>query len=594
MRTYVVFFVLFSICVHAQDRTYTQMYYLDFHQENDSLFNWYVSRDKTQGVVIHDTTVMKNNKHPLGIFQRRLWNVHFPININICQNVLLPRTHSASYAKLTLHCKGQNLRQAYMIGTSLDYKGHVMAADTVFLIENNDWQAYSCVIPLKGSAMLNIQIEVKGNYDKIPQKLLLDYVDIQLDNCSLDRFAVQDSYGERDSLIENPLPLSFDTEKGYSQINFLDKSKVLALGETLHGSASMTKVATDIMKYQVQHNHCKLILLERPVTQWLTLNRYVQGDDSVCPDSLLFADKFPLGKELQEFMLWLRSYNKTAEKKVGLYGIDIDVIDKDEVYWLCEYLRTLKGKKDISKIDSLCWQLVEGKNIDNIVDKAQSIPELKEILNEKEYNVFLHTLKHIKDRLGKRRASSSDVLLLRDSLMNSCADYLIDELVDLSEEKVVMYTHLRHSAFLRDPIYRNKMLGTYMREKYRKDYTCIGLTVGKGSFLTIDSDQFVIKKLNPPVYNSLESVMEELGLDYCYASVRHDSYSACMIRGFGSVVKDNQYINLSSLSYYMDGVIYVRESKPTFYPKELLNKRIEKGYIQRVWKNYGKIKKYRL
>ena len=88
--------------------------------------------------------------------------------------------------------------------------------------------------------------------------------------------------------------------------------------------------------------------------------------------------------------------------------------------------------------------------------------------------------------------------------------------------------------------------------------------------------------------------MEELGLNYCYASVCHDSYSACMIRGFGSVVKDNLYVNLSSLSYYMDGVIYVRESKPMFYPKEWLNKRIEKGYIQRIWKNYGKIKKYRL
>ncbi|MEY8685305.1 hypothetical protein AB9N12_03880 [Bacteroides sp. AN502(2024)] len=102
----------------------------------------------------------------------------------------------------------------------------------------------------------------------------------------------------------------------------------------------------------------------------------------------------------------------------------------------------------------------------------------------------------------------------------------------------------------------------------------------------------MIKKLNPPVYNSLESVMEELGEDYCYASVRHDSYLACMIRGFGSVVKDNLYVNLSSLSYYMDGVIYIRESKPLFYPKELLNKRIEKAYIQRTWKNYGKVKNY--
>ncbi|MEY8685306.1 hypothetical protein AB9N12_03885 [Bacteroides sp. AN502(2024)] len=138
-------------------------------------------------------------------------------------------------------------------------------------------------------------------------------------------------------------------------------------------------------------------------------------------------------------------------------------------------LANIKRGKNISGIDSLCWQLIEGENIDNIVDKAQSIPELEEILSGKEYNVFLHTLKHVKDRLGKRKVSSSDVMLLRDSWMNSYAGYLIDELVDLSEEKVMMYTHLRHSAFSRDPIYQNKMLGTYMRQKYGKDYICIGL-----------------------------------------------------------------------------------------------------------------------
>lgn len=591
MRNCVILCLLFSISAYAQNRKYTEMYNLDFHGGTDSLFEWYRDRGKGLAIIIHDSIEMKNNKHPLGIFQPRYLELTFPINVRIHQNILLPKTHCFSNVKLSLSCKGQNLLKAYMACSTLNSHGDTLASDTVSLLGSDNWKEYLCKLPLKESVILNVQIGVVGNYDKSPQKLLLDKLDIFLDETHIDMFSVQDSYGSVDSLITSPLPLSFENPDSYSQIKLLDKSKVLALGETFHGSATFTKVAAEIMKYQVMHNHCKLILLERPITQSLLFNKYVHGDNSICLDSLLYPDKFPLGEELKEFMNWLKDYNQVTTKKVSLYGIDVEPMIKEDLFWVCEYLLAVAKNKNIAEIRSFCCQLIDMDSSTDIVVAAQQIPELREALSQKEYSVFIRTLEYLKGRFEIKDDNSSNIFLLRDSLMNSYTNFLIDELVDLSKEKVVIYTHLCHAAFSSDPTYLNKMLGTYLRQKYKDDYACIALTVGEGPFLTIDSNKFVIKSLNPPKLNSIEYAMDRLGYDYCYANVCDDSYSGCKIRNFGSTVNQNVYSNLSSLPSFMSGIIYVKQSRPFFCPKDLLNKKIEHGYINRFWKNYRRFKR---
>lgn len=582
---------MFSVSVYAQNRKYTQLYNLDFHEGNDILFNWYADRGKNLATIIYDSTEIKNGKYPLGILQPRYRELVFPINTKIFQNILLPKTHEGTHVKLSLNCKGQNLLRAYMICSVTNSRGDPLAIDTVSLLGSNEWKEYLCELSFKEGAMLNVQIGVVGNYDAFPQKLLLDKLHILLDDCPLDMYSVQDSYGCVDSLITSPVDLSFKNPGSYSQIKLLKETKVLALGETFHGSAAFTKVAAEIMKYQVLQNQCKLILLERPVTQSLLFNMYVHGDNSICLDSLLYPDKFPLSEELIEFMHWLKDYNQTTTRKVSLFGIDIEQMKKEDIFWVCEYLLALAKKHEVSEIHSLCRKLVDMNSSTDIVAEAQQIPKLSQILNQKEYNIFIRTLKYLKDRFGNMNGKSSNIILLRDSLMNSFTNYLIDEFVDLSKERVMIYTHLWHSAYSHDPIYLNKMLGTYMRQKYGIDYACIGLTVGKGDFLTLESNEFVVRSLDKPASNSLEYIMDGLGFDYCYATARNDAKSACMIRGFGSVVNNNIYVNFSSLSSYMDGVIYIKRSKPMSYPQEILNKKIDNGYVYRFWKNYNRIRK---
>lgn len=591
MRNCVILYLLFSLSVYAQNRKYTEMYNLDFHDGTDSLFEWYRDRGTDLAIIIHDSIEMKNSKHPLGIFQPRYLKLTLPINVRIHQNILLPKTHCSSSVKLSLSCKGQNLLKAYMACSTLNSCGDTLVSDTVSLLGSDNWKEYLCKFPLKESVILNVQIGVVGNYDKFPQKLLLDRLDIFLDDTHIDMFSVQDSYGSIDSLITSPLPLSFENPDSYSQIKLFDKSKVLALGETFHGSATFTKVAAEIMKYQVMHNHCKLILLERPITQSLLFNKYVHGDNSICLDSLLYPDKFPLGEELKEFMNWLKDYNQSTTRKVSLYGIDVEPMIKEDLFWVCEYLLAVAKNKNIAEIRSFCCQLIDMDSSTDIVVAAQQIPELREALSQKEYSVFIRTLEYLKGRFEIKDDKSSNIFLLRDSLMNSYTNFLIDELVDLSKEKVVIYTHLCHAAFSCDPTYLNKMLGTYLRQKYKDDYACIALTVGEGPFLTIDSNKFVIKSLNPPKLNSIEYAMDRLGYDYCYANVCDDSYSGCKIRNFGSTVNQNVYSNLSSLPSFMSGIIYVKQSRPFFIPKDLLNKKIKHGYINRFWKNYRRFKR---
>lgn len=590
-----ILFCIVSVCCFAQTETFTSMYDLDFNGlKRTTLMNWQINRKYSQAQVFHDTTVVQSGKHPLVIASLPVFKELIAVvNVELNQNILLPRRYNLSNAKLSLTCKSQNLQEAYLLVSGIGLQNEIVSLDTIPISDESDWNVYSGKLDLRNVKMLDIRIRVKGKLNRNPQYLWLDQLSIQLDGQDINHFSLDDSYEPMDSLIKNPVALSFSNPEKYAQIGVLKDSKILALGETFHGSETMSRVAVDIMKYQILHDNCKLILLERPMTQLFSLNRYIQGDESFCPDSLLLLEKFPFGKNFLQFASWLKEYNSTTQKKVSLYGMDIELNQIDDAHWLCEYLRRLAMKDDAHLVDSLCLSILGGglNGYDKAISIAQNTPQIKTLLGDTEYGSFIHCLRLL-DRIPRDfNIQLRETILLRDSLMSDFGSYLIENVIDSEREKAIVYSHLLHAGYGVEAFFRNnRMFGSFMKDKYEDDYACVGLIVGIGEFLTFKCHRLIIDELTPPVKWSLEHVMGTLGNDYSYASINKDSHAACCIRGFGSQIPANMYVNIVPLSVYMDGVIYVRQSDPLFYPPQLLNKPLKDKSMYRLMNNYTRFR----
>ena len=80
------------------------------------------------------------------------------------------------------------------------------------------------------------------------------------------------------------IPVNGDDLKSLS---FSDK-RILAIGESVHGTGTMNDMGVEIIKNRIEHGKCRLVLLEMPLTLSFHINRYLEGDERFKPDSIRF------------------------------------------------------------------------------------------------------------------------------------------------------------------------------------------------------------------------------------------------------------------------------------------------------------------
>lgn len=69
------------------------------------------------------------------------------------------------------------------------------------------------------------------------------------------------------------IPVNGDDLKSLS---FSDK-RILAIGESVHGTGTMNDMGVEIIKNRIEHGKCRLVLLEMPLTLSFHINRYLRG-----------------------------------------------------------------------------------------------------------------------------------------------------------------------------------------------------------------------------------------------------------------------------------------------------------------------------
>lgn len=563
----IVFFTLLlltSTVIYPQSESYTRKYNLDF-QLND--LGWIFDFTESGMSLKKDSLMFWNGKIPLVMTRVKHMDMFFLLKGAIQQRILLPEVKADS-AEIQITCKRQHLKKAYLVIGGINSQEIPLFRDTIHIAEDGDWSTFKGCVPLKNVAMIHLKIGAEGKYDNLPQNLWLDKIEILIDGKKIDDYPLPTA-GELAGLPVRPTPLSFVDETCYGRIPELGRKKVLAIGESFHGSGTISKISQQLMKYQIVNNNCKLILFERPIEEMLSVNRFVQGDEAFKIDSLAQIAKdniyLPYGDDFLDFFSWLKEYNRRTDNKVSVLGIDIALDKYKSNNYFFNYLFTINQGKRHPLIDSLCVQLLESDSLSPIIQKLNDNEEFEAVVGKKESELFKYCLQ-LSDRLTTFRSP----IPLRDSLMNCTTQYLIDHLCS-HNEKVTIYSHLFHSCYLYNPLNMKPIFGSFMKEKYGDNYSCIGVIAGAGEFLSVRLPMPVAERLQAPIKNSLENLFYQTGLPYCYLPLQAELNNPIYMRYIGSGYTKKQYQTIVP-SVRMDGVIFVRDSKAVALPKNTIDK----------------------
>ena len=169
------------------------------------------------------------------------------------------------------------------------------------------------------------------------------------------------------------------------------------IGESVHGTETMSQIAYQLIRRHVEENDCRLVLLELSLDRMLLFNRFVQGDESFHIDSLINTFDLDLVsiKQLKELCVWLKEYNQSREDKVWLLGADFYMSSFESVS-LCEYVYIVnKTKNDpaLKKLHKNIYDaLFEGNYTNALHTITESYTSLEHAIGETEAAIVKHCI----------------------------------------------------------------------------------------------------------------------------------------------------------------------------------------------------------
>ncbi len=154
----------------------------------------------------------------------------------------------------------------------------VIKAETIALPRGDEWTEKEYSLSLPRGTSLEVALEVAAK-DSMFTLLSLAPIVVSSDGEPLARSVDETKYAQippsaiqhYDALLASPI---------------MDK-KILALGETIHGTQTMNDLAFSLIKERIEHHNCKLVLFELPLEETLYLNRYVKNDERYTLDFIL-------------------------------------------------------------------------------------------------------------------------------------------------------------------------------------------------------------------------------------------------------------------------------------------------------------------
>jgi len=475
----------------------------------------------------------------------------------------------ANRIELSIYSKSTLLTNAWLKLYCLDIDENILRKDSVSIVNQGDWKNLFIQSGAPGTKRLYIEIEAQseGN-SKQQQQLLIDNLSLRINSIDfLDIIRSVDvkptettSEGISDSLIIESIPMIRDFQK----------PKIIALGESVHGSDNIQCCAFETIKYLIEHENCKLVLLEINFELGMWLNEYVLGltsEENIKKRMVFYNYNY---FRLIDLLNWIRNYNLTHNKKVVVGGFDEGLIYEAILGFdhLLDLIKNQKIEPDSIKPFFDSYANHDYERAKQFVKGNRFFLELGEL----KLNSFIRALE-------LREKKSNPFLSLvdgsRENIQFLNARYAIDSILKDSD-KAVIYAHLGHVNKTNNlGIGRINVpsLGYYLHQNYKEEYFVTGLFVGYGAIFNSGSDGYNRQlPLVPPVPGSIEEFCDHWNRPFLYNRT-YELKSVYCGRVLGLSYSKDQFYPYSPKNR-VDAIIYMKYSKgytayPTDWPKTM-------------------------
>ena len=272
---------------------------------------------------------------------------------------------------------------------------------------------------------------------------------------------------------------TFDIQ-GDALYSSIGDSKIVGIGEESHGSANIQSTRWEIVKDLIKNKDFTILALE--------MYQYADLDDLNAYITLQ-TDFLPAMRSYNfNFIQWLRKHNETAKKKVQCRGVEskpaclIDVINRDSKGALALQIDTLKQimlpamveqfKAVDSAFKTIEFTTEEQNTFIRVINRCKQWAEVN-LIDEKRKDEFIYITNLLKDNLEFSNGK-------RDEMMANIIEHL---LIEHPDDKILFIAHNGHVQF---GLYNrgHKTTGSYLRDKFGKEYYPIRMTFYDGEYRT--------------------------------------------------------------------------------------------------------------
>lgn len=419
--------------------------------------------------------------------------------------------------ELSVYSKTTILNTAWLKIWCLDEDENLLKKDSISIVNSGDWRKFSLRFEVQETKKLYIEIETKSNDDlaydpKAIQKLNIDNMVLKINGKEI---KIDSSVTEKEEAdyIANGITNDSVNYNDIGSVMDFENSKVLALGESVHGSDNIQYAAYEIIKHQIKYKNCRLVLLELNFELGMWLNEFILNDvheENIEKRMVLYNYNY---SRLMDMLKWIKDYNIKHKEKVMISGFDENII-----YTNLQGFDHLKDLIKSQKINQDSIQPFYNYYANRNYEKA------KEYIHENRFFCELDEYKRkcITRALDLRQKKIHPVPSLiegdREFVQFVNAKFAIDSLLKDSS-KAVIFAHLAHVN--KKNVFTGRIyipsFGNYLDQHYKKEYFVTALLVGEGTISNTDSSgNWAMLPLIRPLNGSIEKVLTNLNRSFIY------------------------------------------------------------------------------
>ena len=305
---------------------------------------------------------------------------------------------------------------------------------------------------------------------------------------------------------------------GFTQLaEKLSDKTVIGLGECVHGSKTINNLRFDIAKALIENSNFYNIAFEMPFNIGLRINHFLQTGEGNLEQILKMGHFFTNSTEMLDFIKWIKNHNDNSDKKINLYGFDIqsniDLVEDLLKY----YVKTDKEAENLTTtlikifVDNKFWSFRNYPEPlqDSVITIISRLAE-KHRLNRKDYILTAGFIEY--EYSAKRIEVLSNCLQMMNSgygqslkMRDSCNAELVQWIKKFEGEKsrIILFAHNGHLGKSLWLTPRERILSTqgfyedhpqelisgyYLSEIFGEEYYFIGTQFGSGFFMGFDSE----------------------------------------------------------------------------------------------------------